>query len=508
MSYSFLEFLLVGVAAIALSGLLTPIFRRLAFHVGATDNPDLQRKTQKQPVPYLGGVAVSVTVVTLSFLTLSFSDFTQQNLSLAASTMLPAIAISAMGLVDDLRGLQPWPRLLIQSATAFLVSIILINSGTLGQSLGSTRLDFIFTTLWIVGLCNSINFFDNLDGGASGAVAIISFSIFLIAVDRGQFLVSGLAIITAGATLGFLMWNKFPAKIYLGGVAVSVTVVTLSFLVLFLSDFTKQTVSLATSTMLPAMAISALGLIDDLRGLQPWPRLMIQSATAFLVSIVLINSGTLGQSFGSDWLDFLITALWIVGLCNSINFFDNLDGGASGAVAIISFSIFIIAVDRGQFLVSGLAIITAGATLGFLMWNKFPAKIYLGDAGALFLGVMIAILTIRMDPGIAPTYKSLLIPVIFLAVPILDTSVAVTSRIYRGISPFTGGRDHLSHRLMRVGLTQKNAAISLWAATSVFCAAGLGIYYWPDTFGLPLIIGAGATWTALLAWFLRVPAKD
>ena len=336
----------MGVAAIALSGLLTPIFRRLAFHVGATDNPDLQRKTQKQPVPYLGGVAVSVTVVTLSFLTLSFSDFTQQNLSLAASTMLPAIAISAMGLVDDLRGLQPWPRLLIQSATAFLVSIILINSGTLGQSLGSTRLDFIFTTLWIVGLCNSINFFDNLDGGASGAVAIISFSIFLIAVDRGQFLVSGLAIITAGATLGFLMWNKF------------------------------------------------------------------------------------------------------------------------------------------------------------------PAKIYLGDAGALFLGVMIAILTIRLDPGIAPTYKSLLIPVIFLAVPILDTSVAVSSRIYRGISPFTGGRDHLSHRLMRVGLAQKNAAITLWALTAAFCAAGLGIYYWPDTFGLPLIIGAGAIWTALLAWFLRIPAKD
>jgi UDP-GlcNAc:undecaprenyl-phosphate GlcNAc-1-phosphate transferase len=93
-------------------------------------------------------------------------------------------------------------------------------------------------------------------------------------------------------------------------------------------------------------------------------------------------------------------------------------------------------------------------------------------------------------------------------VPILDTSVAVTSRIYRGISPFTGGRDHLSHRLMRVGLTQKNAAITLWAATSVFCAAGLGIYYWPDNLGLPLIIGAGAIWTALLVWFLRIPSQD
>ena len=346
MSYSFLEFLLVGVGAIALSGLLTPIFRRLAFSVGAVDKPDIQRKTQKQPVPYLGGVAVSVTVVTLAFLALLFSDFTKQNFSLAAATMLPAIAISAMGLVDDLKGLQPWPRLLIQSATALIVAII------------------------------------------------------------------------------------------------------------------------------------------------------------------LINSGTLGQSFGSDWLDFLITAGWIVGLCNSINFFDNLDGGASGAVAIIAVAVFLISFDRGQFLVSGLAIITAGATLGFLMWNKFPAKIYLGDAGALFLGVMIAILTIRMDPGITPTYKSLLIPVIFLAVPILDTSVAVSSRIYRGISPFTGGRDHLSHRLMRVGLAQKNSAITLWALTAAFCAAGLGIYYWPNTLGLPLILGAGLTWTALLIWFLRIPSKD
>ena len=97
---------------------------------------------------------------------------------------------------------------------------------------------------------------------------------------------------------------------------------------------------------------------------------------------------------------------------------------------------------------------------------------------------------------------------IFLAVPILDTSVVVSSRIYSGISPFTGGRDHLSHRLMRVGLAQKNSAIALWALTAAFCAAGLGIYYWPNTLGLPLILGAGLTWTALLIWFLRIPSKD
>ncbi len=295
---------------------------------------------------------------------------------------------------------------------------------------------------------------------------------------------------------------------YLGGVAVSLTIVIISFLALLFSDFTRENFALFSLTMLPAIAISAMGLIDDLRGLQPWPRLVIQSATAFVVSIILINSGTLGQSFGNGWLDFIVTTFWIVGLCNSINFFDNLDGGASGAVAVIAAAVFLIAFDRGQFLVSGLAIVTAGATLGFLMWNKFPAKIYLGDAGALFLGVMIAILTIRIDPGIAPTYISLLIPVLFLAVPILDTSVAVFSRLYRGISPFTGGRDHLSHRLMRKGLSQKNAAITLWVMTSAFCTASLAIYFSPQVLGLPLIFGAGATWVVLLTWFLRIPSKD
>jgi UDP-N-acetylmuramyl pentapeptide phosphotransferase/UDP-N-acetylglucosamine-1-phosphate transferase len=120
-------------------------------------------------------------------------------------------------------------------------------------------------------------------------------------------------------------------------------------------------------------------------------------------------------------------------------------------------------------LVSALAIVTAGATAGFLIWNRHPAKIYMGDAGSLFLGIIVSVLTIRLSPGVVPSYKSLAIPLFLMATPILDTTVAVVSRLYRGISPFQGGRDHLSHRLMRQRSQSSNnrlyfvgTCINLW----------------------------------------------
>jgi UDP-GlcNAc:undecaprenyl-phosphate/decaprenyl-phosphate GlcNAc-1-phosphate transferase len=145
--------------------------------------------------------------------------------------------------------------------------------------------------------------------------------------------------------------------------------------------------------------------------------------------------------------------------------------------------VFFIAFDRGQELVSALSIVTAGATIGFLMWNKSPAKIYMGDAGALFLGIIISVATIRLNPGITPTWQSLAIPVMLLAVPLLDTCVAVFSRLARGLSPLTGGKDHLSHRLVRAGLTRRVAAVSLWSASGVCAVMAVGVYQFADSFG-------------------------
>ncbi len=294
---------------------------------------------------------------------------------------------------------------------------------------------------------------------------------------------------------------------YLGGVAIAVGIVGASYGSLLAVDFTLENFELASFVLIPAIAISAMGLWDDLKGLEPWPRLVAQTVTGIIVAVILTATDTMGFAFDSQVLNYAITVLWIVGVCNSINFFDNHDGGAAGTVTVITFFLFFIAYDRQQVLVSALAIVTAGATAGFLLWNRHPAKIYMGDAGSLFLGIIISVLTIRLSPGVVPTYKSLAIPLFLMATPILDTTVAVISRIARGISPFQGGRDHLSHRLMRKGLNRRITAFTLWGLAALYGAIALGIYIWPDTWGTQLMIVGAAMWLAKLVFFLRIPSE-
>jgi UDP-GlcNAc:undecaprenyl-phosphate GlcNAc-1-phosphate transferase len=295
---------------------------------------------------------------------------------------------------------------------------------------------------------------------------------------------------------------------YLGGVAIAIGITVASFGALLYSDFSTETFGKALSVLLPAILISAMGLYDDLKGLEPWPRLVAQTIAGIAVAIYLIQNDTLGQAFSNQALNYLVTIIWIVGICNSINFFDNLDGGASGTVAVISIFLFAIAFNQGQSLVSALAVVTTGATLGFLIWNKTPAKIYMGDAGALFLGIIIAVLTIRLDPEVGPQSRALAIPLLLMAVPILDTTTVVISRLSRGISPFTGGRDHLSHRLMRKGLGRKATAYVLWAMAAAFGAVAFIACCVEASLAVPAIYTAGAIWIALLVTFLRIPATD
>ena len=367
MSISTAQFMILGVAAFALTGLLTWPVRALAIRLGAMDKPNLARKTQTEPVPYLGGVAIALGITIITFAAVFVGgNATGENYGqlkdLALTVLLPALVLGVMGLLDDLRSLSPWPRLITQTVVGTVVAFVIVENGTIGTPFGN---------------------------GASGS---------------------------------------------------------------------------------------------------------------------LVSGGT--ESASGNWLNTLVTIVWIVGICNSINFFDNLDGAASGAVAIAALGVFFIAFDRGQELVSALSIVTAGATIGFLMWNKSPAKIYMGDAGALFLGIIISVATIRLNPGITPTWQSLAIPVILLAVPLLDTSVAVFSRLARGLSPLTGGKDHLSHRLVRAGLTRPMAAISLWSASGVCALFALGIYFYADSLGSILIRVFAAGWLTALVLFLRTPAQE
>ena len=344
-------------------------------------------------------------------------------------------------------------------------------------------------------------------------------------ISAGQFAILGIA---AFALTGLLTWPVRALAIRLGamdapnlarksqaepvpdlgGLAIALGITVVTFVAVFVGDQNENLTDLAFTVLVPALSLGLMGLVDDLRSLSPWPRLITQSLVGSVVAFIIVQGGTIGTPFGTSTLNTAVTIFWIVGICNSINFFDNLDGAASGAVAIAALGVFFIAFDRGQELVSALSIVTAGATIGFLMWNKSPAKIYMGDAGALFLGVIISVATIRVNPGIVPTWKSLLIPIMLLAVPLLDTCVAVFSRLARGLSPLTGGKDHLSHRLVRAGLSRPMAAISLWSASGVCAVMAVGVYKYPDSLGSVFIGVFAVGWVIGLLAFLRTPSND
>jgi UDP-GlcNAc:undecaprenyl-phosphate GlcNAc-1-phosphate transferase len=289
---------------------------------------------------------------------------------------------------------------------------------------------------------------------------------------------------------------------YLGGVSIAITIFVISYAAIAIDNPTSEKFKLASYVLIPALILGLMGLVDDLKVLNTLPRLVLQTLAAVFVSIILIQTETMGYAFGNQVIDV------IVSIFNSINFFDNLDGGAAGTVAASTIGIFFVAFGEGQELVSALAILTAGATCGFLLWNKAPAKIYMGDAGALFLGLIVATLTIRMDPGITPNWQSIAIPVILLAVPILDTTVAVVSRIYRGVSPIEGGKDHLSHRLVRVGMEPKNAAVTLWVASALTSFVAVVIYSYAGKVGSIIVFCFATIWLFALYIFLRIPSTD
>ena len=254
---------------------------------------------------------------------------------------------------------------------------------------------------------------------------------------------------------------------YLGGVAIIIGVTVISYAAAIYKNFNKEDFLLLTSVLAPAIILGLIGLWDDLRNLRPGPRLAIQTVAGIFTAYILISQDTVGNPTGSQTLDAIITVIWIVGICNSINFFDNVDGGAAGTVAISSLGLVYLTFQNQQFFIAALSSVTAGATIGFLLWNKSPARIYMGDAGALFLGVLIATLTIRLQPDTDALWKSLATPILLLAVPILDTTTVVVSRIRRGVSPLQGGHDHLSHRLMTRGIPRKRAVVLLWAVSSI-----------------------------------------
>jgi UDP-GlcNAc:undecaprenyl-phosphate GlcNAc-1-phosphate transferase len=290
---------------------------------------------------------------------------------------------------------------------------------------------------------------------------------------------------------------------YLGGVAIIIGVVIVSYFALISNKFTWSNFWLATSVLGPALAMGLVGLWDDLKSLNPLPRFIGQSFAGLVVAIILILNDNIGNPTGITVLDAAITVIWIVGICNSINFFDNLDGGAAGTVAITAISLTYLAITGDQYFIAALSIVVAGSTLGFLIWNRSPARIYMGDAGALFLGLLIATLTVRFKPSTDNSVTSFAIPVLLLAIPILDTTVAVFSRLRRKVSPFQGGKDHLSHRLVRAGLSRKLSAITLWSLTGLFSFFAVLISLSNNRYEVIIFLISLVFWLLLFISFFR-----
>ena len=290
---------------------------------------------------------------------------------------------------------------------------------------------------------------------------------------------------------------------YLGGVAIIIGVVVVSYIALISNKFIWSNFWLATSVLGPALVMGLVGLWDDLKSLNPLPRFIGQSIAGIVVAFILILNDNIGNPTGITVLDAAITVIWIVGICNSINFFDNLDGGAAGTVAITAISLTYLAITGDQYFIAALSIVVAGSTLGFLIWNRAPARIYMGDAGALFLGLLIATLTVRFKPSTGNSLTSFSIPILLLAIPILDTTVAVFSRLRRKISPFQGGKDHLSHRLVRAGLSRRLSAITLWSLTGLFSFFAVLISLPTYEYEVIIVAVASGFWLLLFLYFFR-----
>ena len=260
---------------------------------------------------------------------------------------------------------------------------------------------------------------------------------------------------------------------YLGGLAI-ITPITLGSFLLILTSFSidlKQ--QLYFGLILPALVIAIVGLLDDIYQLPPWPRFISQSAVGAITSFILYLSGAGVEIFDNQFLNSSATILWVVTIINALNFIDNMDGLATCISIVASLTLFTLSYLNNQYLVAALSLAIFASCLGFLFWNKKPASIYLGDAGSLYLGFLLAAISIRIDLDNDSAPIRALVLILILAIPIVDTIQVVVSRIVKGKSPFLGGRDHISHLLLNRGLSQRAVLFILTSLATLFAIVAI-----------------------------------
>ena len=250
----------------------------------------------------------------------------------------------------------------------------------------------------------------------------------------------------------------------LGGIAIVIGALLGLLLVVFFAydDLPRSVVGVLSASGIVAL----VGLLDDRLGLPAWAKL----AGQFAGFMVLVYFGIRVQLPIPEGLNYAITFIWLAGISNAINFMDNMDGLSAGVSAVAAAFILLFGLVNGQFLVSALAAALLGAWLGFLRYYFQPAQIYMGDAGSLFLGFLLAVLGIQLRFPANSAFVTWMVPVLVLGLPIFDMSLVVFSRSRRGVSPNSPGKDHTSHRLVDRGLTQREAVMALY-----LCGGALGM---------------------------------
>ena len=258
----------------------------------------------------------------------------------------------------------------------------------------------------------------------------------------------------------------------LGGVAIWLsTMLTFLFLV-FLSYYPSG--SLLSGILLGSSLMFFLGLIDDVYVLSAKFKLLIQVAIATLVFLLGVRIDTILIPLGSGihvglGLSYILTVLWIVGITNAVNFIDGIDGLAGSVITVNSITLGIIAVAMvpPNPISALIGFILAGSMLAFLTFNFNPAKIFMGDSGALFAGFLLA--TLSITGVMKAAALAIILPFVVLAVPIIDITYASLRRISKGKSPFVADAEHIHHKLLKAGFSQNMTVTIL---TSVAIVAG------------------------------------
>ncbi|MBR0102213.1 MAG: undecaprenyl/decaprenyl-phosphate alpha-N-acetylglucosaminyl 1-phosphate transferase [Selenomonadaceae bacterium] len=243
----------------------------------------------------------------------------------------------------------------------------------------------------------------------------------------------------------------------------------------FDAESIKETVGLTLSGSL----IVAVGLIDDYKNLPAKVKLLGQIiAAAVLVLIFDVRIDFVTDPFGDyiylEWFALPATMFWLVGLTNTVNLIDGLDGLAAGVAAIASFTILLIALEQNFILVAIMTAALAGAAVGFLKYNFHPAQIFMGDTGSMFLGFMLAGISVTGAVKSVATI-ALIVPIFALGLPILDTTFAIVRRVRGGVPIFKPDKGHLHHRLLGVGFTQCQAVLLMYVISALFGLSAIAL---------------------------------